>query len=230
MNRTDVDWPGDGPLERPEAPGAVERWVAELARRAEQGAAALVPRVAEEAHRRGLVELAYGFAHSPFGPLLVAVSRRGLVRVAYPDRDVDRELERLAREVSPRIVESARATDAVRRELEEYFEGRRRRFEVRPDLSLVRGFSRRVLEATARVPFGTLATYREVAGRAGSPGGYRAAGNALGSNPVPIVVPCHRVVRTGGDLGGYTGGVERKLALLRLEGVQVPAPRRRPRG
>lgn len=204
--------------------------MAEPARRPEEAAAALAPRPAEAAHRRVPVDLAYGFVDSPFGPLLVAVSERGLARVAYPDRDVDRELQWLAGELSPRIVESARATDAVRRELGEYFEGRRRRFEVRPDLSLARGFSRRVLEATAGVPFGTLATYREVAGRAGNPRAYRAAGNALGSNPVPIVVPCHRVVRTGGDLGGYTGGIERKLVLLRLEGVQVPAPGRRPRG
>ena len=107
----------------------------------------------------------------------------------------------------------------MRRELDEYFEGHRRRFDVPVDLSLTKGFSRRVLRAAARIPFGTVATYREVATRAGSPRGMRAAGNALGSNPVPIVVPCHRVVYTGGGLGGYTGGLNRKVALLRLEGV-----------
>jgi methylated-DNA-[protein]-cysteine S-methyltransferase len=153
----------------------------------------------------------------------VAVGKRGLVRVAYPDRPADDVLAELAGQISPRVLESARLTEEVRRELEEYFEGRRRRFDVRVDLSAIQGFSRKVLQQTSRIPFGSVITYRDVATRAGSPRAVRAAGNALGANPVPIVVPCHRVVRTGGGLGGYTGGLERKEALLELERVPSPA-------
>jgi methylated-DNA-[protein]-cysteine S-methyltransferase len=179
----------------------------------------LAARFADWAAEHGEVDVAYGFVDSPFGPLLVALTRRGLVRLDYPDRDFDLELEDLAARVSPRIVESSNATEAVRRQLDEYFDGRRRRFDVPADLSLSEGFSRRILSATARIPFGSVATYREVATEAGNPKATRAAGNALGSNPIPIVVPCHRVVRTGGGLGGYTGGLDRKVALLRLEGA-----------
>jgi methylated-DNA-[protein]-cysteine S-methyltransferase len=175
--------------------------------------------VAEAAEREGLLDVAYGFVDSPFGPLLVAVTPRGLVRLEYPDRDLDLSLRELAAEVSPRILEAPRATEEVRRELEEYFEGTRKRFDVGVDMSPIQGFRRKVLEQTARIPFGRVSTYREVAARAGSPRGMRAAGNALGSNPVPIVVPCHRVLRSGGALGGYTGGLDRKITLLRLEGA-----------
>jgi methylated-DNA-[protein]-cysteine S-methyltransferase len=110
-------------------------------------------------------------------------------------------------------------TDELRRELEEYFAGERHGFEAAVDWSLVRGFATAVLQATARIPFGAVSSYREIAGEAGSPNAYRAAGNALGSNPVPIVVPCHRVLHAGGGLGGYTGGLDRKRFLLHLEGV-----------
>jgi methylated-DNA-[protein]-cysteine S-methyltransferase len=189
----------------------------------EERSARLSAEFAESAAGRGLIDVSYGFADSPMGRLLVAVTGRGLVRLEYPERSLDEQLEELARRVSPRILEWDRGTEGVRRELDEYFEGRRRRFDVPVDLSLTKGFSRRVLRAAARIPFGTVATYREVATRAGSPRGMRAAGNALGSNPVPIVVPCHRVVYTGGGLGGYTGGLDRKVTLLRLEGVlQAP--------
>jgi methylated-DNA-[protein]-cysteine S-methyltransferase len=126
--------------------------------------------------------------------------------------------------VSSRVLESARATDEARRELEEYFERDRRRFDLDVDLSLSHGFTRRVLEATAAIPYGSVITYRDVAGRAGNERATRAAGNALGSNPIPIVVPCHRVVRTGGGLGGYTGGLDRKVRLLTLEGALPAAP------
>ncbi len=190
-----------------------------LAVETDERSARLSAEFAESAAARGLIDVSYGFADSSMGRLFVAVTRRGLVRLEYPGRSLDEELEELARRVSPRILESARGTEEVRRELDEYFEGRRRRFDVPVDLSLTKGFSRRVLRAAARIPFGTVATYRAVATRAGSPRGMRAAGNALGSNPVPIVVPCHRVVYTGGGLGGYTGGLDRKVTLLRLEGV-----------
>jgi len=165
------------------------------------------------------LDVAYGFADSPFGRLMVAVTPRGLVRLDYPDRDVDLSLQELAAEVSPRILEAPSATDDIRRELEEYFVGKRKRFTVRVDMSPLHGFRRKVLEQTARIPFGSVTTYSEVAAAAGSPRGMRAAGNALGSNPVPIVVPCHRVLRSGGALGGYTGGLDRKVTLLTLEGV-----------
>lgn len=183
--------------------------------RSRQAAAQL----AEAAAREGLLDVAYGFADSPFGRLMVAVTPRGLIRLEYPDRDLGRSLEELASDVSPRILESPQVTEPVRRELEEYFEGKRRRFSIRVDMSPVHGFRRKVLEQTARIPYGSVSTYTEVAARAGSPRAMRAAGNALGSNPVPIVVPCHRVLRTGGALGGYTGGLDRKVTLLRLEGV-----------
>ena len=173
------------------------------------------------ARSRGLVDVAYSFVGSPFGDLLVAVTKQGLIRIDYPNHDFDQSLEELAAKVSPRVLESARSTERVRRELEEYFERKRRSFTVDVDLSLVHGFTRKVLEQAARIPFGAVSTYREVATRAGSPRAVRAAGNALGSNPIPIVVPCHRVVRTGGGLGGYTGGIDRKVTLLRLEGVEV---------
>ncbi|MGH2676642.1 MAG: methylated-DNA--[protein]-cysteine S-methyltransferase, partial [Actinomycetota bacterium] len=156
---------------------------------------------------------------SPLGRLVVAVTPRGLVRLAYPDEREGEVLEELAAGISPRILRLPGKTDEIRRELEEYFEGRRRRFEFPVDWTLTRGFTRKVLRATARIPFGSLRTYREVASRAGSERAYRAAGNALGSNPIPIVVPCHRVVHTGGGLGGYTGGLERKEFLLDLEGA-----------
>ena len=107
----------------------------------------------------------------------------------------------------------------MRRELEEYFAGTRTRFELPLDWALAGPFARRILGATAAIPFGEVRSYAQVATEAGSPRGSRAAGNALGSNPIPIVVPCHRVLRSGGALGGYTGGVERKQALLRIEGV-----------
>ncbi|MFL5797959.1 MAG: methylated-DNA--[protein]-cysteine S-methyltransferase [Actinomycetota bacterium] len=183
---------------------------------ASHAAAAAVP---EAARRAGLLDVAYATVDSPFGPLLVAATRRGLVRLAYPDEPVDGALEELARRVSPRVLESPGSLDGLRRQLDEYFDGDRRRFDTRIDWSLTRGFTTLVLRATARIPFGGVSTYRDVAGRAGNDRAYRAAGNALGSNPIPIVVPCHRVLHADGGLGGYTGGLGRKEFLLRLEGV-----------
>jgi methylated-DNA-[protein]-cysteine S-methyltransferase len=129
-------------------------------------------------------------------------------------------LEELARRVSPRVVEAPAALDEVRRELDQYFDGKRTTFDVPVDWRLHDGFGRRVLRATARIPFGKVLSYAEVAAKAGSPRAYRAAGNALGSNRIPIVVPCHRVVASGGKIGGYTGGLERKEYLLHLEGAR----------
>jgi methylated-DNA-[protein]-cysteine S-methyltransferase len=186
------------------------------ARRAAGDAARrLAARVAAE----GLADVSYATADSPFGTLLLAATRRGLVRLAFPEEDVDSVLERLARRISPRIVETPAPLDPVRRELEEYFTGDRRDFELPLDWTLVGGFGRRVLRATSEIPYGGVLSYAEVAAEAGSPRGSRAAGNALGSNPIPIVIPCHRVLRTGGALGGYGGGTDRKRWLLELEGA-----------
>ena len=164
-------------------------------------------------------DLRYAVLDTPAGRVVAAATTRGLVRLAYEDWNggVDRIVEALAVSLSPRILEQPAALDAVAHELDEYFAGRRRAFDLALDWSLCTPFARRVLGATRRIPYGQVATYGQVAERAGSPGGSRAAGNALGSNPMPIVVPCHRVVRTGGALGGYTGGVERKELLLGLE-------------
>jgi methylated-DNA-[protein]-cysteine S-methyltransferase len=144
------------------------------------------------------------------------------VRLAYLDagEDEDAVLEQLARRVSPRILAAPRRLDEPRRELEQYFDSARSRFEIPVDWQLTNGFGRRVLEATARIPFGSVSTYKQVATDAGSPRGSRAAGNALGANPLPIVVPCHRVLHSGGGLGGYTGGLDRKRLLLGIESAQ----------
>ncbi|HEY2637305.1 MAG TPA: methylated-DNA--[protein]-cysteine S-methyltransferase [Solirubrobacteraceae bacterium] len=181
---------------------------------------ALLARAAEEE----LIDVAYAGVDSPVGRLLAASTREGLVTLSYPENEPDAVLERLAAQVSPRVLEAPARLDTVRRELDEYFAGRRTAFDLPLDLRLAGdGFGRRVLEQTAAIPFGAVLTYGEVAGRAGSPRAFRAAGNALGANPIPIVVPCHRIVAAGGRLGGYTGGLERKRALLGLERVEVGA-------
>lgn len=167
----------------------------------------------------GLVDVAYGLVDSPVGRLLVATTRKGLVRIGFHTEAEDLVLEELARRVSPRVVKAPAKVAGVARELDEYFHGRRRTFETPLDWSLVGPYARKVLRATAAIPFGKVSTYREVARKAGNPAASRAAGNALGSNPIPVVVPCHRVLRTDGTLGGYGGGLDRKELLLKLEGV-----------
>lgn len=180
------------------------------------------PEVAPAATAAGLVNVAYAVHDSPVGTLLLAATPRGLVRVAYLDHaEQEQVLEQLARRVSPRVLLAPRRLDEDRRQLEEYFTGRRETFELPIDWQLCAGFGRRVLDATARIPFGALSTYKQVATEAGSPRASRAAGNALGANPMPIVVPCHRVVHSTGGLGGYTGGLERKRLLLGVEGHEV---------
>ena len=181
-----------------------------------------LPDISQAAAAAGLLDVAYATLDSPLGPLLVATTPRGLVRLAYVDHsDEDAVLEHLALAVSPRIMAAPRRLDEPRRELDEYFAGRRRSFELPVDWALTRGFARRVLEATARIPFGATSTYKDVAAEAGSPRASRAAGNALGSNPIPIVVPCHRILHSGGGLGGYTGGLEKKRLLLGVEGYST---------
>jgi methylated-DNA-[protein]-cysteine S-methyltransferase len=181
-----------------------------------------LPDIGPAAAEAGLLDVSYAIDDFPVGRLLLAATPQGLVRLAYLDHsDEDAILEHLAARVSPRILSSARPLDEPRRELEQYFSGHRREFDTPLDWRLVRGFGRRVLEATARVPFGSVTTYKQMATEAGSPRASRAAGNALGANPIPIIVPCHRVLHATGGLGGYTGGLDRKRLLLGLEGQQV---------
>ena len=178
--------------------------------------------VSRRAADAGLLDLAYAEIDSPLGPLLAVSTPAGLVHLGYPNRPRDAQLEQLAERISPRIVEAPGRLDEVRRELDEYFEGRRHDFDVKVDLSLIKTpFSKRLLEATARIPFGETRTYRDMAAAAGNAAAVRAAGNALGHNPIPIVVPCHRVLRTGGNIGGYTGGLDRKVKLLATEGIEL---------
>jgi methylated-DNA-[protein]-cysteine S-methyltransferase len=190
-----------------------------LAVGADRRAADAAARVPDLAAVNDLLDVAVGTVGSPIGDLLVAVTPTGLVRVAFADEDPDAVWRELAAALSPRVLESARETDEVRRELDEYFDRRRTRFDVSVDRRLIRGIARDVLAQTSRIPFGRTSTYGEIAGRIGKPRASRAVGNALGSNPIPIVIPCHRVLRAGGALGGYGGGVDRKETLLALEGA-----------
>ena len=198
---------------------ALEQNDEDAASMTERQAASAARRLSAHLAAEGLADVSYATADSPFGPLLLATTGRGLVRVAFPEEDTDSVLERLARRISPRIVETPAPLEEARRELEEYFAGDRQSFELPLDWTLVSRFGRRVLDATAEIPYGGVLSYAEVAAEAGCPRGSRAAGNALGSNPMPIVVPCHRVLRTGGALGGYGGGLDRKRWLLELEGA-----------
>lgn len=187
-------------------------------------AVAAARRVSERAAEEGFADISYAPVDSPFGTLHAATTKGGLVRVAFPEESIDAFLERLARQLSPRIVEAPASLDPVKRELDEYFAGRRRAFDLALDWSLIGPFGRRVLRMTAAIPYGGHLSYAEIAAEAGSPRGARAAGNALGANPIPIVIPCHRVLRSGGALGGYGGGLDRKRYLLELEGALTPRP------
>jgi methylated-DNA-[protein]-cysteine S-methyltransferase len=175
-------------------------------------------RFADRAVKEGLADVAYAHADSPLGPLLLAATPRGLACVSYSQfRDEDATLSRLAARLSPRVVEAPARLDDARRQLDDYFSGRLTDFSLPIDWSLVGDFGRRVLGRTAEIPYGSVSTYGDIARAIGSPRAARATGNALGSNPMPIVVPCHRVVASGGKIGGYTGGLERKELLLTLE-------------
>jgi methylated-DNA-[protein]-cysteine S-methyltransferase len=181
-------------------------------------AAALSSAVRAAAEAEGLVDVAVAAIDSPVGELLLAVTGRGLAYVAFEGEDREVLLRRFARSLSPRVVHSAGGTDEVRRELDAYFAGTRRVFELPLDRRLMTPFARSVLDATARVGYGELATYGQIANAIGRPSAARAVGAALGSNPIPIVVPCHRIVGASGTLTGYAGGIHRKELLLELEG------------
>jgi methylated-DNA-[protein]-cysteine S-methyltransferase len=197
---------------------AVERGLA--AGPSEGDAEAAAARFALRAEDEGLVDVAYGTLDTPVGELVLAGTKGGLVRVALSGESVENVLAELAEDVSPRILELPGRLDEARRELDEYFAGRRKRFELSLDWRLVPApFMKRVLEETAKVPYGSTTTYGDVAREIGSPRAHRAAGSALGRNPIPIVVPCHRVLRSGGVIGNYGGGPEMKRYLLQLEGA-----------
>jgi methylated-DNA-[protein]-cysteine S-methyltransferase len=183
-------------------------------------AAALAAATAARAADEGIAPVAYATIDSPLGRLVTIVTGRGVARIAYEleNGGLDSILDDVALRLSPAIVEAPARLDGVRRQLDEYFEGRRDSFDVALDWALTSdGFRRRVLQACAQIPFGATRTYKDMAIAAGSPLAFRAAGGALGANPIPIVVPCHRVLASGGGLGGYTGGLERKRLLLSIE-------------
>jgi methylated-DNA-[protein]-cysteine S-methyltransferase len=180
---------------------------------------ASIDRLMARAAEDGLLDVAYTSTDSPFGPLLLAKTRKGLVRVGLPNQDQDELLVDLAERVSPRVLEAPAELDEARRELDFYFEGKLDHFDLPLDWQLSGGFRQRVLKAINRIPYGQTRSYTEMARKAGNERAVRAAGTACGSNPIPLVVPCHRVLRTGGALGGYGGGLPMKQALLELEGV-----------
>jgi methylated-DNA-[protein]-cysteine S-methyltransferase len=185
-------------------------------------ARAAARRFADRAAAEHEADFAYTTFSSPLGELLLVASRRGLAQMHYLDDPLEQALETLARKRSPRIVESAGALDRWRRELDEYFSGVRHRFEAQLDWEALTSFQRAVLRATVAIPYGATSTYTGVATAAGNPRAQRAAGNALGANPLAIVIPCHRVLRSGGAFGGYTGGLHRKHYLLELEELNRP--------
>jgi len=179
------------------------------------------------AENEGLVEVAYASVDSPFGEMLVAATDRGVVKLALPSHagselKPDLVLTELAAAVSPRVLEAPTRLDPVRRELDAYFDGDLKRFDLPVDWRLANGFTDKVLHQVARIPYGRTLSYGEVAAKAGNPRAFRAAGTACGANPVPLIVPCHRVVQASGAPGNYGGGPEMKRALLELEG-SLPA-------
>jgi methylated-DNA-[protein]-cysteine S-methyltransferase len=185
---------------------------------AEPGALARLHRRLEQAaEREGLLDVAYRTLDSPVGPLLLAATPRGLVRVAYDIEDHDRVLETLAGRLSPRVLRAPGRLDAAARELEEYFAGRRRAFDLPLDLSLSRGFRLLVQQSLPSIGYGQTRSYRQVADLVGHPKAVRAVGTACATNPLPVVVPCHRVLRSDGTPGRYVGGPAAKTTLLNLE-------------
>lgn len=186
------------------APGAIER---------------LRTRLVAAADAEGVLDVAYTVVESPVGDLLLAATERGLLRVVFAVEDHDRILEDLARRVSPRVLRAPRRLDPAARQFGEYFDGRRHRFDLSFDYTLSSGFRRRVLGRLLDIGYGETATYAAVATAAGSPRAVRAVGTACATNPLPVAIPCHRVVRSDGTTGGYVGGAAAKMFLLTMEGA-----------
>jgi methylated-DNA-[protein]-cysteine S-methyltransferase len=181
------------------------------------GVERLRQRLAEAAEERALLDVAYRTVDTPVGHLLVAATPLGVVRVAYAREDHDAVLAALAERVSPRVLLAPARLDEVARQLDDYFGHRRHRFDVAVDLRLVHGFRRTVLEHLPRVSYGRTVSYADLAAEVGNPKAVRAVGTACATNPLPLVIPCHRVVRSDGTPGGYIGGPEAKRTLLTLE-------------
>jgi methylated-DNA-[protein]-cysteine S-methyltransferase len=181
---------------------------------------ALDRRFRDAAAAAGLLDVSYDVTDSPVGPLFVALSDRGLCRIVY-DPEPERHADELARIFGARVLRTPKALDPVRRELDEYFEGRRTTFDLPVDLRGRAEFTRVVLDQLAQVPFGQVTTYGELAARAGRPRAARAVGTVMNRNPIPIVLPCHRVIGASGDLVGYGGGLDRKRKLLDLEHAEL---------
>jgi methylated-DNA-[protein]-cysteine S-methyltransferase len=175
-------------------------------------------RFRDAAARESLLDVAYDLVDTPIGTLLVAATERGLCRISY-DPQPELELDRLARTFGVRVLRSPAPFEPARHQLDEYFGGRRQHFELTLDLALLADFNRRVLRELARVPYGEVVTYGELAVRAARPRAARAVGMVMNRNPLPIVLPCHRVIGANGKLVGYGGGLDRKEKLLRLEGA-----------
>jgi methylated-DNA-[protein]-cysteine S-methyltransferase len=174
-------------------------------------------RLAERAAAESLLDLAYRTLDTPVGSLLLAATEAGLVKVAFESQDHERVLAQLAERISPRVLRAPARLEDAARQLEEYFAGRRKRFELPLDRTLAHGFRRQVLDRLVEIGYGRTASYAEVAAAAGSPKAVRAVGTACATNPLPLVIPCHRVVRSDGSMGGYAGGAEAKRTLLALE-------------
>ena len=178
-------------------------------------------RLLANAQKEGLATVGYERLDSPLGPLWVAIGPKGVTTIHYGEEPSERELRRLVRVYGPGVVPDPRRSSALARELDQYFNGRRRAFDVDVDLSGLTPFQAKILAATAMIPFGAVRTYRTVARGAGNEKASRAAGGALNSNPIPIVVPCHRVVGSNGSLVGYAGGLDAKRRLLAIEGADL---------
>lgn len=218
MNDTTLDPRQDRPGEPDvELPGTVLRALAATEDDQAAHLTALHTRLGRDAATAGLLDVAYRTVDGPLGSLLLAATPRGVVRVAFAAQDHDRVLTDLAATLGPRVLEAPGPLDAVARELEEYFAGRRRTFDVALDLRLVHGFRREVVAHLPAVPYGATASYASVADAVGRPRAVRAVGTACALNPLPLLLPCHRVVRSDGTPGRYVGGDDAKLALLALE-------------
>ncbi|MPZ53119.1 MAG: methylated-DNA--[protein]-cysteine S-methyltransferase [Acidimicrobiia bacterium] len=174
-------------------------------------------RLVTESETAGLLDIAYHTTDTPVGKLLLAATEKGLVRVAYQSEDHDRVLQALADKVSPRVLKAPKRLDPVVEQLDEYFTGERTQFDLPLDLTLSGGFRKTVLEHLPEIPYGHTESYSEVAKVLGNPKAVRAVGSACANNPLPVVVPCHRVLRSDGTLGGYLGGLKTKQTLLSLE-------------
>ena len=183
----------------------------------EQSVTALRNRLVADAQRAGVLDVAYRTVDSPVGDLLLAATEQGLIRVAYASEGHEAVLSAIADRVSPRVLRAPGRLDQVARELDEYFTGQRRAFDLRLDMQLAQGFRRVVLDHLREIGYGSTASYGVVAAASGRPAAARAVGTACARNPLPVVVPCHRVVRGDGTLGGYVGGPEAKRTLLDLE-------------